>query len=121
MNAKEILSSAIKYAKEQITQITAELDAPVLDGTPWMICMHDESGCRVMGEWPSLPDGVTTKGFLHISAVPGHACGAYMLSEVRAKDWVINNGKKFSMMHVREFKQERVSELQALIASLETL
>ncbi len=104
MNAKQILQNTIESARKQIASIEAELSAHVLDGTPWLIIrVEPNAPVRMLGEW----DG--RKGWLVVEAVPSHLCGAWMLSEKRADEYVRKSDREnfIARMHVNDFKRRK--------------
>ncbi len=76
---KNIIEELIELTEKSVKDIRERLDAPILDGTPFLLCITDDLGVvRVYGDW----DGI--KGFRGADVVPNHLCGCITFSRERA-------------------------------------
>jgi len=127
MKAK--LQEMIGTLESSITTITSKLEAPVLDGTPYLICHEGPDGIRVLGDWPVAP-GKTVRGFRHISTAPSHLCGLPHYSEdsadrvvaqlTRVQSHPAGAPGTFYRIHWRIVLERRLLEDRLLLNSLKS-
>lgn len=110
-----ILQNARAMLIEQIADLEKALDAPVLDGTPWLLIGTEGAVDMVYGAWPQIDTGVTTQGWLSLIGTPHHLCGAVMMSAKDVQRHIDNlrvHGDVARRMHVREFQVVRLDQLR---------
>ena len=122
MNEKALFHKLLINIQAEIESIDQQLSAPVVDGNCWLLARHtylrlaerDEPSTQVYGHWGDL-DGLTKVGWLHLTVVPSHLCGALIYDHERIERHLAsltNIGFTVFKIHVRDFLNERLAYLR---------
>jgi hypothetical protein len=115
-----LVRQSLASVRQSLAEVEKQLSAQVLDGTPYLVGIVEDSGQRrIYGEW-----GATRQaGFIGEQAVPCHLCGAVLSSEAGAVSKVRKlaaKGEKAFFVHRTTFLANRLPELTALAGQLES-
>lgn len=123
----ETLTSTRDHLLEAKREIATRLEAPVLDGTPFVIIrttVAEQPSDRewMLGSWDTL-EGVQVKnGWRRTITIPWHFCGAQCYGEESA-DRIVEKlsriGWTVRKMHTREWLQLQRPQIDQAIALVE--
>ena len=126
---KSTLDKIIASYEATIESCRAQLAAPVLDGTPFLLLRKalGENYERAYGEWPitcTLSGELgKVKGWQSVLVLPDHLCGAMLFSEQSGKRQIAaakaaRLGGEFRLLHRRDFVTQRIAAAEEMLTML---